>query len=220
MLILLIAAAFPVQGQERKNSDPFIEQGTILTGVLFGFTKADTKHIADFYNAPQPSNQFAIVGTQLDALYFVADHIGVGPVLSYQSLYTKAHSRGGYSEWSLKYGFQTGGYLPFHAIFAGDSRSQLFLRGGISWLKQDETIGGSYKWGYKIGFGTLLPVSKQVAVELALNYLARSEDITNRIVFGGPIAPVPAPDSGYPSPTHNTVWHKNLTLSVGFKVAL
>lgn len=209
LLVILMAAAMPLQAQETKNgsSNPFLEKGTVLTGVLFGFTKPDIKH--DIYNQSQQSNVFAVVGVQLDALYFVTDHIGVGSLLSYQSLYPNYHYSN-YSEWSLKYGVQAGGYLPFQAIFNGNSRSQLFLKGGISWLKQDEPT--NYRWGYKIGIGTLLPVGKKVAVELALNYLARSKDRTSVAICG--VVPPCLP------PRHDTVWQRNITLTVGFKAAL
>lgn len=215
--VLLMVLTFPLQAQQNINDTPFIEQGSVLGGFQFGLTKMDYNQ--DIYNLPSRSNQFIVAGIQLDALYFVTDHIGIGPLLNYQSLYPNSYftDKPHVNEWTLKYGLQAGGYLPFQTVFGGYSRSQLFLKGGVSWLKQHKNAFRPYGWGYQISTGALLAVGKHLGVELALNYLARSEDFVNRTV---PSMNFPAgqfPNDTYSSP--NSIWHKHLTLSMGFKMA-
>lgn len=215
LLVLLMAAAPSLQAQESNSEDRFIKQGTILTGISVGFTASGASETTDIFNAPERSNHFAVTGIQLDALYFITDHIGVGPLLSYQSLYTHAYYDDGeyHNEWSWEYGIRAGGYVPVQTIFGGRSRSQIFLTGSISWLTQPDNTPESYNWGYQIGLGTLLPVGEQLAVELALNYLARNEDKRRIIVC---LAVIPC----NPPPMHETTWHRNITLSVGLNIAL
>lgn len=218
-LILSIGTLLPLQAQQTKNvneKNRFIEQGTVLTGISFDFTRTEIKN--DLYN-PQPNyNQFAVVGVELDALYFVTHHLGVGGLLSYQSLFGEGY--GNINDWDFKYGLQAGGYIPISAIFNSNSRSQFFIKSGISWVREENSFSKQYGFGYEIGLGTLLAVGKHTGVEIALNYLARSEDLRQTVIYGIPIAPVIAPVPGNPPDMNNTVWHRRLTLTVGFNLVL
>lgn len=212
LLLLLMALTWPLQAQQTKNN-AFIEQGTFLTGLSFSFIKNGYATSTDDFNNTRNYTRIEVVSIQIDALYFITDHIGAGVLLGYQSLYRTKHDNNyeKYDKWGLKYGFQAAGYLPVQIIFGGRSRSQLFLNGGISWLNENNTFNGSYNLGYKVGLGTLLPVAKRVGVKLGLNYLARSENKTYAIQCGV-IPPCPPP-------RHDTVWHRNIILNIGLNVA-
>lgn len=202
VVLILSMTAIPLHAQQKSNNEknePFIEKGTFLTGFSFGFSSGAPTNDEDAF-----VNKFKNLGLQVEALYFLTDRIGVGPILGYTYFHREKPSNisKGFSEfrtWHYKLGAKTGWYMPTKKLFGGTGRSQVFLAAGISWLHNN---GTDYEFGYQIGMGFLFPVGKQIAIVTKLSFQARRRELAlRREARDGPIK-----------------WRKRFTLGVGLSV--
>lgn len=130
-ILLFFVAEFsilPAYGQNHSDSrmqqskESFIHKGKILTGFTLGFTNATGSD----YNQDFP-REITEMNLQLNALYFVSDHIGIGPLVGYQFTYRDLvpYRRGSPDidtrSAGLEVGAQGGYYFPASDIFGGNS---------------------------------------------------------------------------------------------------
>jgi hypothetical protein len=200
--------AFPLHAQTdlEKAEQPFIQQGDFLTGFSLSFTNTT----GDFSD-PQSGNEFSRLFANLDGLFFVSDHFGIGPTLAFrfdfQDLDATMFGDGDSSSWNLIYGLKAGWYTSANELFGTSSlgRAQFFVDGGVSLLSSWDRSGGSTvsdepRFGYQVGTGFLFPVGEQIAIETRLGFQSRIEEL-----LVGDL---------------EREWLKDVTLSLGLKVKL
>lgn len=215
-VFLAVMVTMPAAAQQNKaeqEESPFIQQGDVLTGFSLGFTNASTGN----YNFEFP-REVSRLSIQIDGLYFVSNHIGVGPLLGYQFTYRDLEDpyTAGDTDvrrWQFEFGAQSGWYMPLKSLFGGSGDSQFFVDAGISWLRdrfEEEGVDKSdpeYSFGYQLGAGFLFPVGRQIAIETKLGFQARQQEY--RFAHGT-----------HEGITHTTEtkWREEVALSVGLKV--
>lgn len=200
ILTVTSASLHAQQLSQKDKNELFIGQGTILTSFSLGFSSGAPTNDEDAF-----VNKFQNLGLQIEALYFLTDHIGIGPMIGYKYFYREKPSNAskGFSEfrrWHYRFGAKAGWYIPAKKIFGGSGQSQFFLASGINWL---HSSGTDYEFGYQIGTGFLFPVGKQIAIKTKLGFHAhRGELVLKREVRDGPIK-----------------WKKRFTLGIGLTIA-
>lgn len=208
--VLFIAAfglmALPLHAQqtEAESKQPFIEQGRFLTGFSLAFTNA-----SEDYSNPQ-FGEYTRLLIELDGLYFVSDHVGIGPVLGYRfNFWGEPVDQNGENmrQSNFLMGAQIGWYTLANKLFSTSSlgRAQFFVDAGVSWLRSQGRVGGvetgtDYLFGYQMGMGFLFPVGERIAIETRLGFHSRKEEM----LIG----------------QNDLQWMSDLGISVGFKVTL
>lgn len=217
LLFVLILRALPLQAQEKSkmnHNKPFIEQGIFLTGFSLSFINASR----DDFNQ-EFAREITDITAQLDGLYFVDDHLGIGPLLGYRFTYRDLVDRPieldeDQRRSRLEFGAQVGWYMPARKLFGGSGRSQFFIDGDVSFvrfknrLENNPEPDADYRFGYQVGTGFLFPVGKRIAVETKLGFQARQREYTVGTREEG----------GEKISITETKWLKEVALSVGLKV--
>lgn len=218
-LIVLPLQAQQINQEETKQS--FIQKGRFLTGFSIGFTNASRESYNHEFE--RELSRFLL---NLDGLYFVSDHFGIGPILGYEFVYRDLVSTPPVSSsgdvdtrsWDFKLGAKTGWYTSANELFNTSSLAdaQFFVDGGVSWLRSRYQTESSfdaepdYGFGYQIGTGFLFPVGEQIAIETKLGFQSHQEDYRWRIVD----------PNGNTEIFTETKWLEEVVLSAGFKVTL
>lgn len=208
--VLFIAAfglmALPLHAQTdlEKADQPFIQQGDFLTGFSLSFTNTTGD-----YSDPQSGNEFSRLFINLDGLFFVSDHFGIGPALGYQfnfqDLDPETSGIGNIRNWDLKLGVKAGWYTSANELFGTSSlgRAQFFVDAGAFLFRTRvevenvENLSPNSDFGYQIGTGFLFPVGEQIAIETRLGFQSRMAEQFN-----------------------GREWLNDVMLNVGFKVKL
>lgn len=126
LLFVIGYATVPLYAQNaakdplHRTKQSFIHKGEILTGFSFFFSNASGKGYG--FNSGIP-NETTNTTIQLNGLYFISDHVGVGPLLGYQFYSVDwGQNQGGTAHRGLfEFGAQGSYYTPLSDIFGGSS---------------------------------------------------------------------------------------------------
>lgn len=214
-----INVAFAQQDSSDKP-DMSIKKGSILTGFSAGWTGASR----DSYNH-EFERSFREFSLGLDALYFVTDHIALGPELEYRYLYRDLEDPPGSDfddatdrwNWEIKYGAKAGFFAPVKDLFGTSAmgNSTFFTTGGFNWLSTQTKVEGNDKSepfirpGFSLSTGFLIPLGRQIGLETKLQYEARRQEYSKGRIENGTFIIT----------DEETRWPSTLSLGVGLKVA-
>lgn len=221
LFLVLVLTANPLDAQDQANDTTgvfSIKKGAIVSGFSLGWTNASR----DDYNH-EFERAFSRVLFNIEGLYFLNDHVGIGPVLGYHYLYRELQDLSDpddfrdLRDWSVEYGLQAGWYAPVKKLFntASLGDSYLFLDGGLSWLRETSNIepfgktDPNTRFGYQLSTGFLIPIGPKIALEGKLKWEARQRHyIVNIIDRNGDIIRT----------IDETYWPSVLSLGIGLKV--
>ncbi|HEX6983397.1 MAG TPA: hypothetical protein VF181_11620 [Balneolaceae bacterium] len=226
--VLLIAVfgliVLPLKAQQVEDEDSeqaFIEQGKFLTGFSISFTNASRESFNQ-----ESAREISQLLINLDGLYFLSDHLGIGPLFGYEFVYRDLVPTPPVSglrdidtrSWQFKFGAKAGWYTSANELFGWPSSGNalFFVDAGVNWLRSRYQIessfdtGTDYNFGYQIGTGFLFPVGEQIAIETKLGFQSRREDYLWSITDS----------NGQTTFFSETKWIEDIALSLGFKVKL
>jgi hypothetical protein len=218
IFLLIISSSIPLYAQNsaedkyQKSEQPFIHKGIFLTGFSFGFANASSSK--NYFDAKEVTE----ISLELDGLYFLNKHFGIGPLLGYQFSYEDfgprfrgIRLRGG--EFSL--GAQVGYYVPVYEIFGGGSDVDFFVDAGVEGVRSKVVNRNSvYDLGLQAGTGFLFPVGKRIALQTELSFQIHRQNY--QVPHTNSVAP------GYSTTSFvtETRWLINVGVSLGLSVAL
>ncbi|WP_157470643.1 hypothetical protein [Gracilimonas tropica] len=193
-LIIILVLMQPASVFSQTDIDDGLKQikkGDILTSFNLDMSAAQK---SDGYNH-EFARSFELAAINIDGLYFVSDHIGLGPVLGIQYVHEFYDTDGVIFEdedqwsWNLEYGIKAGYYVAFQELFKTDvlGESQLFATTGISWVRgkvkyEERNTGrkGSFapetQFRYQIATGLFIPLGQKIGIEWRLQREAWKRD--------------------------------------------
>lgn len=215
----LIGSAFAQQDSTDKP-DMSIEKGSILTGFSAGWTGASRD---DYNHEFERSFREFMLG--IDALYFVTDHIALGPELEYRYLYRDLEDPPDSDfddatdrwNWEIKYGAKAGYFIPVKDLFGTSAlgNSTIFTTGGFNWLSTQNRVEGRDKSdpfirpGFSLSTGLLIPLGRHIGLEGKLQYEARRQEYSKGRMENGTFVIT----------NEQTRWPSTISLGIGLKVA-
>lgn len=214
MLTLLVTR--PLYSQpiiDKEPNKPFINKGTLLTGFSFSFINGSgNEYNQDF------AREATQITANIEALYFVTERIGLGPVVSYGFTYRDllnviAPSQGDVDRRRslLALGLKAGYYIPLNNILTGSS-NYFFLTGALISRRVVNERENRFtltlnELGYRIGSGLLIPVGNQISIITKLSLRAHRHEYRFGIERNNEIILIT-----------ETRWPKKLSLSIGLNV--
>lgn len=191
-----------------KRKLAFVRKGTFLTGFNFSLGNGSREKFNQ-----DLAQEVTGISFEVDGLYFVSEHVGVGPIFaygfSYRDLYNVIYPPRDIDERRYYWvtGIKAGYFIPINKVL--DGGSYLFLEGGAlvqysSFMQESGFDSDDSQFGYKIGTGILIPVGKQLALNTKLGFQSfrREYKFVDK----------------QNEPMNETRWLKEVALSVGLKV--
>ena len=171
--IVIVVAVFPTYGQLNKinqTREAFVERGVILTGLSFSLIHGSQQEFSLDY-----TNEVKRASLNLKGIYFLTNHIGFGPTISYVFSYGDLNTVTPDKEdteirnpfWVI--GTNIAYYISLNELFGNHSNTYLFINGGIvlrhvkTELKDFQKISPLNEIGYRLGVGLLVPTVNQLS---------------------------------------------------------
>lgn len=185
LLFTLIPAAI-VFAQVDEGEESEIQKGTILTSFNADMISSGN------YEQDNVERSFDLGALNVDALYFLNENIGVGPILGMQYShqyhnFKLASVQQNSRSWNYEYGAKAGYYTPVRSLFntnaLGDAH--LFALTGVSWLKnkykvsensESQTFKTNPEFKYQVALGLYMPFGERIGMEWKLQRESWKDD--------------------------------------------